>query len=141
MNQAEANDNQDNQNEQLENEIDQLTQTLRDLNVQEQRIRRQSDRVQRQLRDLQREQRRRSTPTHRRAVERRDRQGDIIDFGDYVNFLTSGRFRSRGGVITQISNVRFVSARDSSGRIINREPANVEIVRKFNESHDRRRRL
>ena len=70
-----------------------------------------------------------------------DRHGDKLDMGDYVNFLTVGKFNTRGGTVTGISNVRFVSARDSEGRIINREPANVEIVRKFDEDHDRRERL
>ena len=141
MNEGDNNTNNNNNanNQQLEGELHQLTQTLLNLNIQEQRIRRQSNQVERQIRDLQQEHRRRSTTTRR--VVRRDRHGDIIDFGDYVNFLTTGKFRTRGGTITQISNVRFVSARDSTGRIINREPANVEIVRKYYEDHDRRRRL
>ena len=128
-------------NDDLDNELTQLTQTLENLNIQQNNIRRQSLRVERRIERIRNEQRRRTLTTFARTVTRRDSHGDILDIGDYVNFLTRGKYRSRGGTITSISNVRFVSARDSSGRIINREPANVEIVRKFDEDHDRRPRL
>ena len=128
-------------NEELENQLENLTQTLQALNLQQRELRRRSDRVQASIRHIRNEQRRRSTTTNGATRVRRDHHNDKIEIGDYVNFLTRGRFSSRGGTITQVSHLRFVTARDSSGRLINREPVNVEIVRKHNENHDRRRRL
>ena len=137
-NAIEANDND---NENLDTELNQLTETLRALNIQQRQLRRQSDRVQLRIRNIEREQRRRTNIFVEPAVPiRRDRHGDILDMGDYVNFLTRGRFNSRAGTVTQITNVRFITARDRSGRLINREPSNVEIVRKYNEDDDRRQR-
>ena len=122
-NAIEANDND---NENLDTELNQLTETLRALNIQQRQLRRQSDRVQLRIRNIEREQRRRTNIFVEPAVPiRRDRHGDILDIGDYVNFLT---------------RVRFITARDRSGRLINREPSNVEIVRKYNEDDDRRQR-
>ena len=136
MNQRNREEDTNNQTDQeLEQQLEQLTGTLQNLTLQQQQLRRQSDRVQANIRQIQLERRRRALPE-----VRTDSHGDPIDIGDYVNFLTRGRFNSNRGTITQISHRRFVSARDSSGRIINREPSNVEIVRKHNESHDRRRR-
>ena len=132
-----------NKNDQLQSELDELAETLKNLNLEQQRIRIQTNQVQRRIRDLELEQR--GAPTSITQAEqrrsRRDRHRDPLDIGDYVNFLTRGRFNSRSGTVTQISHARFISARDRSGRIINREPDNVEIVRKVNEADDRRRRF
>ena len=128
-------------NDQLDRELNELTQTLRTLDLESRRIRRRSNQVQDRIRTLQSERRRRTFSRGNTFHTRRDRHGDKLDIGDYVNFLTVGKFNTRGGTVTGISNVRFVSARDSEGRIINREPANVEIVRKFDKDHDRRERL
>ena len=128
--------------EELEHQLNELRITLTGLNIQQRQIRRQSTEIQQQIRSLQTEQRRRSAePAVVRRRVRRDRHGDEIEVGDYVNFLTRGRHPSRGGTITQISHSRFVTATDSEQRSINREPTNVEIVRKHNQDHDQRRRL
>ena len=131
------------QDDTLNDELEQLTQTLQILNIRERRIRRQSSEIQRRIQNIQQARRRRSAPALPASVQRerrRDRHNEAIDVGDYVNFLTSGRNSTRSGTITQISHRRFVSARDRTGRIINREPSNVEIVRKYNSDHDQRRR-
>ena len=111
------NENQRNQgtNQQLETDLDKLTENLQQLNLQQRQLRRRLEQVENKIREIQREQRRRTGATE----IRRDRHNDQINIGDYVNFLTRGRFRSRGRTITQISHLRFVSARDSSGRVIN----------------------
>lgn len=127
-------------NQQLEQELNELTLTLTELNLQQRVLRRQSLEVQQQIQRLNRQRNTRRTTNIGRRTARRDRHGDNIDIGDYVNFLTAGRFNTRSGTITQISHRRYVSARDNEGRVINREPANVEIVRKYNEENDRRRR-
>ena len=123
----------------LDDQLNSLTNTLQRLNIQERRIRRESSEIRQQIQRIQQQRARRASAFLQ--VVRRDRQGDTLDIGDYVNFLTRGRFSTRGGTITGISNRRFVTAQDSTGRLINREPANVEIVRKYNETHDRRDRL
>ena len=126
----------------LEQQLNELTITLTGLNIQQRELRRQSSEVQQRIRSLQTEQRRRSKgPPVRRTRVRRDSHNEVLDVGDYVNFLTRGRYRSRGGTITDLKHSRFVTARDSEGRLINREPGNVEIVRKFDQDHDQRRRL
>ena len=137
-NKVKQNDNVD-----LNNELDRLTAALENITIEQRRLRRRSDEIQNRIRNIQLQQRGRTTVTanQQRSEEYLDRHGDEIEIGDYVNFLTSGRFKSRAGTVTQINRTRFISARDKSGRIINREPANVEIVRKHNEQHDRRRRF
>ena len=128
-------------NQQLEEELNELTINLLDLSIQQRELRTRSQRIEQRINRIRTEQRRRSRTGETGTLVRRDRHGDQIDIGDYVNFLTTGRHNSRGGTITQISHHRFVSARDARSRIVNREPNNVEVVRKFNEHHDRRRRL
>ena len=123
----------------LDDQLNSLTDTLQRLNIQERRIRRESSEIRQQIQRIQQQRARRASAFLQ--VVRRDRHGDTLDIGDYVNFLTRGRFSTRGGTITGKSNRRFVTAQDSTGRLINREPANVEIVRKYNETHDRRDRL
>ena len=127
---------QQNENEHIDQELNQLTQTLRDLNIQQRELRRQSFEVQQQIQQLNRRRTTGRVVNRRDRTPRRDRHRDRIDVGDYVNFLTAGRFNTRSGTITQISHRRYVSARDREQRIINREPANVEIVRKYNQQHD-----
>ena len=143
MNQQQANENENNgTDQQLEEQLEELTTTLENLQLQREQLRRQSDRVEASITRIRREQQRRSLPAVLPPANiRRDRHGDQIDIGDYINFLTTSRFNSHGGTVTGISHRRFVSARDRRGRIINREPTNVEIVRKYFEHHDRRRRL
>ena len=132
---------QQNNNQQLEQELDQFTATLTQLNIQQCELRRQSFEVQQQIERLNRQRTTRRVTNVRPATPRRDRHGNHIDIGDYVNFLTAGRFNTRASTITQISHRRYMSARDREGRIINREPSNVEIVRKYNKQDDWRRQF
>ena len=136
-------DNQQRQevNNHIEEEINTLTLTLLDLNIRQRNLRRQSLEIEQQLERLDRQRRTNQQTTAPRRVIRRDRHGDQLDIGDYVNFLTSGHYNTRSGTITQVSHRRYVSARDREDRIINREPANVEIVRNFNEQDDQRERF
>ena len=125
--------------QEIEEQLNELTLTLTGLNIQQREIRRQSTQIQQQINTLQTEQRRRSAePTVIRQRVRQDRHGEEIEIGDYVNFLTRGRNSTRGGTISQINHARFVTAIDNNKKPINREPANVEIVRKHNQNHDQR---
>ena len=123
----------------LEDQLNNLTNNLQRLNIQQQRLRRESLEIEQQIQEIHLRRARRASTFLQ--VVRRDQHGDALDIRDYVNFLTRGRFSSRGGTITGISHRRFVTAQDQTGRLINQEPANVEIVRKYNEDHDRRDRL
>ena len=126
----------------IEEELKQLSITLQELNIEEARVRRQRVEVEQNIRSLQRERRRRSSSLSVQATAiRRDRHIDTIEVGDYVNFLTAGKYNSRGGTVIQVSNKRFISARDKYGITINREPENTEVVRKHYEHHDRRERF
>ena len=71
----------------LENELTNLTQTLEELTIQQHNLRRQSLNVEQRIERIRREQRRRTLNTFARTVTRRDRHGDVLDIGDYVNFL------------------------------------------------------
>ena len=127
-------------NDDIEQELNELTITLLDLNIRQRDLRRQSIEIEEQIERLNTQRRARQQGTTRTTRVRRDRHGDQINIGDYVNFLTAGRFNTRSGTVTQVSHRRYISARDRQDRVINREPANVEIVRKHDEQHDRRRR-
>ena len=136
----ENNNQQQQRNDDIDEQLEQLQRTLHNLNIRQNEIRRQSSEVQIQIQRLNRQRRPARETTVATTTTRRDRHNDAIDIGDYVNFLTRGRYNTRSGNITQISHRRYVSARDRQGRIISREPVNVEIVRKYNEQHDQRRR-
>lgn len=141
MNQAPHEDAE--RDEAVNEELEDLTRTLEILNLREREIRRRSFNIQQRIQTIQQAQRRGNAavlPAPTPWRQRRDRHNKVIDVGDYVNFLTTGRNNTRSGTITQISHRRFVSARDRTGRIINREPSNVEIVRKYNSDNDQRRR-
>jgi hypothetical protein len=65
----------------------------------------------------------------------RDRFEKIIVPGDKVRFLTSGLFKSTEGIVTKIGKAR-ITARDSSGFLINRSPNNVEVIEEENNSEE-----
>ena len=44
----------------------------------------------------------------------KDREGTVIHVGDNVAFLTKGRFNSTEGIVTSVSGVKRITAKDSS---------------------------
>ena len=58
-----------------------------------------------------------------------DRDGIVIQVGYSVTFLTKGKHKSTGGVVTRFSrNQERVFARDSAGNETSRAPYNVRIT-------------
>ena len=132
-----------NNNKKMNEILEQLTQRLEILNLRQQDIQRQSFEVWQHIQTIQQAQRRGTTAAPQARTQQqqqRDKHNKTIDVGDYVNFLINRRNNTRSGTITQISHQRFVSARDRTGRIISREPSNMEIVQKYNSDHDQHRR-
>ena len=122
--------------EKLDREVEQLTAFLSELEIAKERINQQQRETKQTINSLIIERERRLTE----KAAKRDRHGEQIEVGDYVNFLTKGRFKSKSGKVTKINHVRFITAVDDEGRKINREPQNVEIYRRANANNDIRRK-
>ena len=56
-----------------------------------------------------------------------DTDGNIINIGDTVIFLTKGKFNSSKGIVTKINEFR-VTAKDQRGRAISRAPHNLRLA-------------
>ena len=130
------NNNNRNEKENIGQQINLLNNRLRELTIERNRTeqqlrelqRQQEARNQRRLRENRDRALRRQRETDRRLAQApRDRFNKIIVLGDKVRFLTKGLFRSTEGIVTKINKLR-ITARDSTGRLINRNPENVEII-------------
>jgi uncharacterized Zn ribbon protein len=107
--------------------IDEVTQKLEELDIHiEQAIR-----VRRQLLKQRNETQNNNNNVARREL--RDRDGNVIQIGDTVQFLTKGRYKSTQGVVTSVSSKLRITARDASGNLINRNSHNVIIKKKYYE--------
>ena len=120
----------------IDEEVEALTTQLNRLRLQRKEIERQYRTTRKSIESLELERARRLNDTKAKL----DRNGIVIEVGDYVNFLTKGKYKSKGGKVIKVNNVRFITAEDDEGRKINREPQNLEIYRKVNTNHDSRRR-
>lgn len=123
--------------------IEELSEQLNRISLRRRTLEREEAEIQTEIQRLEVEQQRQSETRFATSnvQEVHDVHGNILNEGDYVNFLTKGKFDTRGGTITKIQpGHRFLTAKDRKGRLINREPKNVLLVRKVNEQHDRRKR-
>ena len=120
----------------IDEEVEALTTQLNRLRLQRKEIERQYRTTRKSIESLELERARRLNDTKAKL----DRNGIVIEVGDYVNFLTKGKYKSKGGKVIKVNNVWFITAEDDEGRKINREPQNLEIYRKVNTNHDSRRR-
>ena len=120
----------------IDAEIEELTISLNELNIQRARLERECKKKQISIVNLVRKRNRLSEDFEAIGNRKKDRNGTIIDVGDNVTFLTKGRFNSKGGIVTKIDHIRFITAQDKQGRKINREPQNVRIVKKAYQNDD-----
>ncbi len=107
----------------LTEEIKDLTSQLEELSV---KIASKKNQLQ-VIKDKRRAQQRLNGDSRRNEQAARDHHGELIVLGDTVLFLTPGLFKSTHGVVIKISKSR-ITARDKSGRSINRAPHNVAVV-------------
>jgi hypothetical protein len=66
----------------------------------------------------------------RRLIQRtliKDSDGNPIQIGNKVTFLTKGKFRSTEGIVTRVNQSR-ITAKDSRGNYITRAPHNVRKI-------------
>ena len=63
-----------------------------------------------------------------------DRDGNIINIGDTISFLTKGKYHSTSGTVTRINNHR-ITAKDKRGNLISRAPHNTRRINQGSSSH------
>ena len=124
----------------IDSELAELTTLINELNIKKKELNRELEEAKAQINELVLEKRRRSGIPTTSLTNKRDRHGDVIEVGDYVNFLTKGKFNSKGGIVANVNHQRFVQVKDSKKRTINRESQNLEIVRKVGTKNDVRER-
>jgi hypothetical protein len=57
----------------------------------------------------------------------KDRDGNTINIGDTILFLTKGKYHSTRGTVTRI-NERRITAKDKRGNLISRAPHNTRRI-------------
>ena len=118
-------------NKTVQDEIDRLTQDLQQLSIQKESIDRTYKRVSKRIEQLRRRQSVNTQHISREATQintrRTDADGNLLQVGDKVSFITKGKFKSTEGVVTSFGK-RFVSTVDDEGRIINRESRNLRQI-------------
>ena len=132
-------------NKTVQDEIDRLTQDLQQLSIQKESIDRTYKRVSKRIEQLRRRQSVNTQHISREATQintrRTDADGNLLQVGDKVSFITKGKFKSTEGVVTSFGK-RFVSTVDDEGRIINRESRNLRRITAKDQhidNHDRRK--
>ena len=112
-------------------EINKLIQRLQEIQFQREDINCEEDAIQTQLLTLSSE--RRTTESRQEIKEtsksRRDRQGNIIEIGDTVKFLTPTKFKGSQGVVSSFSPVRVTSVTKDK-RKVSKNSHNLSVIKK-----------
>ena len=112
-------------------EINKLIQRLQEIQFQREDINCKEDAIQTQLLTLSSE--RRTTESRQEIKEtsksRRDRQGNIIEIGDTVKFLTPTKFKGSQGVVSSFSPVRVTSVTKDK-RKVSKNSHNLSVIKK-----------
>ena len=112
-------------------EINKLIQRLQEIQFQREDINCEEDAIQTQLLTLSSE--RRTTESRQEIKEtsksRRDRQGNIIEIGDTVKFLTPTKFKGAQGVVSSFSPVRVTSVTKDK-RKVSKYSHNLSVIKK-----------
>ena len=116
-------------------EINKLIQRLQEIQFQREDINCEEDAIQTQLLTLSSE--RRTTESRQKikgilketSESRRDRQGNIIEIGDTVKFLTPTKFKGSQGVVSSFSPVRVTSVTKDK-RKVSKNSHNLSVIKK-----------
>ena len=119
--------------------INNLVQKLHELRLQREEISQEEDRIQTELLFLSSEHETEAqldsntvsvaNPKLRTKVSRKDRQGNVIDIGDTVKFLTPTKFEGKQGVVTNFSPSRVTSVTNSKCKV-SKASHNLSILKK-----------
>ena len=119
-------------------EINKLIQRLQEIQFQREDINCEEDAIQTQLLTLSSE--RRTTESRQEIKEtsksRRDRQGNIIEIGDTVKFLTPTKFKGAQGVVSSFSPVRVTSVTKDK-RKVSKNSHNLSVIKKCDSLTER----